>query len=853
MRRIILALALALLAPHDATPAAPPPIPKALSFLTAEDRARFDRLWAIAHGQAPALGPGEWSSLERPQEEVFDAPSPVHSFAPLYADAISTNVRINDPTGDRTNETQDETAAASSGSRALAAWNDSKGFNNFGATNTLAGYGYSINGGQTWIDGGDFPRNGLGQGEQLFGDPGICMNRLGHCWFCSIYTLPNNNNAVAVLRGTFTGSAPVWNPPLAVSQSATDFMDNPYIACDPDHDYVYILYSRYFPSLNEGQPEVARSLDGGVSFDPAFVLQPQILGDWARGATVVVDDEGGVNGFWLDGTVRPLGVGQPSYLCHRRSVDHGTSYSPTDTVAGVNSNWYSSPPGSNRNDEYYALIATAADQSNGVARGTLYAAWEESADPIFDSVAATVGESEPNGAVAQAKPIVLPVRINGSVSAGTDVDFFSFAGTQGEMVSFASTVASTLTPVFQISSSPAADTLLLRVVHQRNDINHGWVTLPSTGTYTLRVSSLSSNSTGAYTLDVVTVTPGPGSIGRDHRDIAVAASHDHGATWGAPVIVNDDPPLFDQCEPMLAVDSLGIAHVFWYDRRNDPLRGGLADIYYSRSTDGGASWSPNVRVTDVATTWQVPTRGSPNFGDYSQATASGNTILPVWTDGRLTSPDVFTSVIRSGFALSSPGDTTLTAGDTLRVTYVVDNLSPFSETFRYSIADSAGRFAPADDSVAVGAQGQASIVYERIAPANAGPDVDDPLTLTGFYRSARLATAMRRSMLHLASGPLAVDPTRLETGFDPPAPNPFIQGVRISYRLARQGTAAIDAFDVSGRHVATLTRGIGAPGPHELVWSGRGDQGTRVPAGIYYVRADLDGRRFSRRVVYLGR
>jgi hypothetical protein len=35
----------------------------------------------------------------------------------------------------------------------------------------------------------------------------------------------------------------------------------------------------------------------------------------------------------------------------------------------------------------------------------------------------------------------------------------------------------------------------------------------------------------------------------------------------------------------------------WWDTRNDP---GIAanDVYYSSSSDGGATWSPNVRVTD---------------------------------------------------------------------------------------------------------------------------------------------------------------------------------------------------------------------------------------------------------------
>jgi hypothetical protein len=116
-----------------------------------------------------------------------------------------------------------------------------------------------------------------------------------------------------------------------------------------------------------------------------------------------------------------------------------------------------------------------------------------------------------------------------------------------------------------------------------------------------------------------------------HADIAFSRSTDGGATWTPAMRVNDDAQGNgkDQFFPWMVVGSDGVIHATWYDRRNDP-NGYQYREYYAQSTDGGLTWSANVPVGDVG--------GTPGgfIGDYSGlAVNSDNTlVLPLWTDQR---------------------------------------------------------------------------------------------------------------------------------------------------------------------------------------------------------------------------
>ena len=141
--------------------------------------------------------------------------------------------------------------------------------------------------------------------------------------------------------------------------------------------------------------------------------------------------------------------------------------------------------------------------------------------------------------------------------------------------------------------------------------------------------------------------------GPSGMDVLFSRSTDGGATWSAPAVVNDDTPGVgnDQFFPWLAVDPTdGSINVSFYDTRNDPTHVST-DVFYARSTDGGISFGPNVRVTTEPTNETTAGANLGNqYGDYEGIAAFGGVIHPVWTDRRASlapnlAEEVFTAAI----------------------------------------------------------------------------------------------------------------------------------------------------------------------------------------------------------------
>ena len=82
-------------------------------------------------------------------------------------------------------------------------------------------------------------------------------------------------------------------------------------------------------------------------------------------------------------------------------------------------------------------------------------------------------------------------------------------------------------------------------------------------------------------------------------DAFYTRSTDGGNTWSTPRPLNDDgvDAFRAQNTPNLTVSPNGRIDVAWFDTRNDPgIR--AQDVYMTSSTDNGVTWSKNVRVTD---------------------------------------------------------------------------------------------------------------------------------------------------------------------------------------------------------------------------------------------------------------
>ena len=75
----------------------------------------------------------------------------------------------------------------------------------------------------------------------------------------------------------------------------------------------------------------------------------------------------------------------------------------------------------------------------------------------------------------------------------------------------------------------------------------------------------------------------------------------------------------------------------------------------------------------------------------------------------------------------------------------------------------------------------------------------------------------------------------------PGRPNPFREATTIAYTLPRAGAVRLTVHDAAGRRVRTLTDGSRPSGRSEAVWDGRDEAGSRVAAGVYFLRLDALG------------
>ncbi len=124
--------------------------------------------------------------------------------------------------------------------------------------------------------------------------------------------------------------------------------------------------------------------------------------------------------------------------------------------------------------------------------------------------------------------------------------------------------------------------------------------------------------------------------------IYFSKSTDNGATWSTPIVINDDNANVDNYYSSITVAPNGNVVVSWYDRRGDVTNNINTNYYYAVSTDGGNTFGENLQVTIFSTDFSTVGNANSNFGigEYTQVLSTGNYTIPVWTDGRTNDGDL---------------------------------------------------------------------------------------------------------------------------------------------------------------------------------------------------------------------
>jgi hypothetical protein len=136
-------------------------------------------------------------------------------------------------------------------------------------------------------------------------------------------------------------------------------------------------------------------------------------------------------------------------------------------------------------------------------------------------------------------------------------------------------------------------------------------------------------------------------------DIFLARSDDEGATWSTNVQVDDFPDLerIDE-RPTLAIARKGPLHVAWTDLR---AREADTNVFYARSTDRGATFTPNVQLDDSKTGFD-PDTDTPSNQWHPSLAVDGSALFVAWQDNRLGNDDVFFTTSFDGGASFAPAE-----------------------------------------------------------------------------------------------------------------------------------------------------------------------------------------------------
>jgi len=321
--------------------------------------------------------------------------------------------------------------------------------------------------------------------------------------------------------------------------------------------------------------------------------------------------------------------------------------------------------------------------------------------------------------------------------------------------------------------------------------------------------------------------------GTGNTDVFFSKSTDGGVTWSAVKRVNDDATTRHQFFTWMTIDqTTGILYFVFYDRRNTSAN--LTDVYVARSTDGGETFV-NFKVSQSS----FNPSSSVFFGDYTSIAAFNKMVYPMWMRLDVSELTVWTAIVNDSAAIIPVELNNFSA-----------NVSDRKVNLYWQTASELNNLGFEVERCALSTEGQA---WDKIGFVNgkgtttglSDYSFSDEPTESGLYSYRLKQTDFDGTYKYsdkVDVNFIFANDFRISQNY----PNPFNPNTTIEYQIPQSSFVTIKVYDALGKEVVTLVNEEKPAGIHEVNFKPKD-----LTSGLYLYKIKADNFEQTRKMLLL--
>ncbi len=325
-------------------------------------------------------------------------------------------------------------------------------------------------------------------------------------------------------------------------------------------------------------------------------------------------------------------------------------------------------------------------------------------------------------------------------------------------------------------------------------------------------------------------------------DIMFRYSTDQGTTWSNEVVVNDDANTQNnnQFFPSAWCDKeTGKLYVTWSDTRNCPTSDSC-EIYATYSTNGGASFAVNQKISNAKMRIYCPTcggGGTPVYqGDYNYIGSNKKVSVLAWTDFRAGTFGSYVAYFPDfAMRLSPTVDSIRANGGNITISMQVPSVKLYTDTVvvtaNITPTPGSGSFTitypstnkltsyPGSVPIRIQTSGTVTAGTYTLNVTAAGPN--------GTPIHKRTATIICGANVTSIGNEVTINKYELFQNY----PNPFNPSTRIDYNLLKDSKVKFTVYDAVGKQVAVMDLGNRLAGKNYVMFNAG-----NLSSGVYFYK-----------------